>query len=204
MALCGVLLAAGSATRFGGHKLLAPLMGGTPVAVAAAMNMVAALTQVVAVVRPGDERLAELLRQCGAEVLFCRDAHRGMGHSLACAINATPAATGWVVGLADMPAIRPQTIAAIAGEVASGAAIAAPCYRQKRGHPVAFAAQWRAQLQALSGDQGARSVIERQRHQLVLIECDDEGVLLDIDCPADLKGVSGFSSRDNHNDEQGR
>ncbi len=202
--LCGVLLAAGSGRRFGSHKLLAPLADGRPLAVAAASNMVAALTRVVAVVRWGDEALAAQLRGSGAEVIFCPDAARGMGHSLACAVAACQQAGGWVVALADMPAIRPDTIAAVAKMVASGAAIAAPCYRQQRGHPVAFATQWRKDLLALRGDQGARRIIERQRSRLVMVECDDPGVVLDIDLPADLDRYLAAQQKNNLNDEQGR
>ncbi|HGX92297.1 MAG TPA: nucleotidyltransferase family protein [Candidatus Tenderia sp.] len=184
--LSGILLAAGRGRRFGGDKLLAPLDDGTPVAVKAAENMISALARVVAVVRPADSILAALLRQAGAEVIVCPDASQGMGHSLASAVQVSQGAGGWLVGLADMPFIHPNTLRAVAKEVASGATIAAPCYLQKRGHPVAFAACWQAELLALSGDQGARGLIERQRDKLVLVQCDDAGVLLDIDLPADL------------------
>ena len=56
--IVGILLAAGSASRFGGGKLLATLPDGTAVGVAALRNLLAAVDAVIAVVRPGDDVLA--------------------------------------------------------------------------------------------------------------------------------------------------
>ena len=104
--IVGILLAAGSASRFGGDKLLAPLEDGTPLGVRALINLAACVDRVVAVVRPGDQALARALSGQGAEVTFCTYAALGMGQSLAWAIRATPLAKVWVVALADMPGIR--------------------------------------------------------------------------------------------------
>lgn len=51
--IVGILLAGGSARRFGADKLLHPLPDGVPIAVAAARNLAAALPRVVAVDDPG-------------------------------------------------------------------------------------------------------------------------------------------------------
>ena len=87
---------------------------------------------------------------------------------------------------ADMPRIKPETIDKVAAAVASGALLAAPVYRGERGHPVAFAGALRDELLVLSGDSGARAVLERHRDDMQLIDCDDPGVLLDVDARADL------------------
>ena len=60
--ITGILLAAGSARRFGSNKLLHPLLTGVPIAVTAARNLVAVLPRSIAVVRPGADELAALLR----------------------------------------------------------------------------------------------------------------------------------------------
>jgi molybdenum cofactor cytidylyltransferase len=52
---------------------------------------------------------------------------------------------------------------------------------------VGFATGLRDELLALDGDQGARSLIERHPDALRLIECEDAGVLYDIDRKTDIQ-----------------
>ena len=186
MNICGILLAAGASTRFGSDKLLYPLGDGRPVAVTALAHLRAAIPQVIAVVRPGVPALESSLRAAGATVILCDHADEGMGTSLASAVSASGAACGWVVALADMPYIRPQTIESIAASLAAGAAIVAPAYHGERGHPVGLSSQYRAQLVALRGDEGARSILRLNQGSVMLIDVDDPGVCRDIDTPADL------------------
>ena len=184
--ICGILLAAGASKRFGSDKLLHRLPGGTPVAAAALANLRAALPHVIAVVRPGAAALENLLSEAGATVIQCVNAEEGMGASLAAAVSASGDASGWVIALADMPYIRPQTIEQVAAALAAGADIVAPAYRGERGHPVGLSARFRAQLEALHGDEGARALLKQNASLIELIEVDDPGVCRDIDTPADL------------------
>lgn len=185
--IVGILLAAGAGTRFGGAKLVHPLDDGVAIAAHAARNLFAAeLPLVVAVVRPGDFPLGDILEQEGCDVVPCAESVRGMGHTLAHGIQSTRDVSGWIVALADMPRIKSQTIKRVASALAAGAVIAAPAYRGERGHPVGFSAQLRDELLRLSGDSGARAVLERHRDEVQLIECDDPGVLIDIDVKSDL------------------
>ena len=184
--IVAILLAAGSGSRFGGEKLLHPLADGVAIAAHAARNLLAVTPDVIAVVRWGDFPLYDMMEQEGCQVTMFRDAARGMGASLAHGVAEARAADGWLVALADMPRISPATIRSVIAALEQGAPIAAPSYQGERGHPVGFGAGLRDELLALGGDQGAKAVIERRREALQLIECDDAGVLYDIDRKADL------------------
>jgi molybdenum cofactor cytidylyltransferase len=185
----GILLAAGRGERFGGDKLLARL-GMAPeapgVGEVACRNLVAAIPNVVAVVRAGDARLAAVLATAGARVVPCADADDGMGASLACGVRATRDAGGWIIALADMPWLRVETIAAVAAAIAGGATVAAPFFHGRRGHPVGFGPACGAALAALSGDDGAKAVLAAHRDVIVRIDVDDPGTLRDIDTRQDL------------------
>ena len=186
MTITAILLAAGSGSRFGGDKLLHPLPDGTSIGVAAARNLLAAVPDVVAIVRPGDFPLADLFEQEGCYVTVCPSAARGMGASLAEGVSARRNAAGWIVALADMPSIKSATIASIVRELEAGRDLVAPVYKGQRGHPVGFGKRFGAQLMALDGDAGARDIIAVHKDDLVLIECNDPGVLADIDRREDL------------------
>jgi len=185
--IVGVLLAAGCGTRFGAHKLLHPLDDGATLAEHAARNLITALPTSVAVVRPGDTVLHEILTGQGLSIIECAQAAQGMGASIACGVAAMPNADGWVIALADMPWIRPQTIYSVAQQLRGGAGIAAPLYQRQRGHPVGFSATFKERLSALQLDTGAREIIESALESLVLTISGDEGVLLDVDVPADAQ-----------------
>lgn len=184
--IAAILLAAGAGARFGGDKLLHPLEDGVAIAAHAARNLLAATPDVIAVVRWGDFPLYDMLEQEGCQVTMFQGAERGMGASLAHGVAQARGADGWVVALADMPRIAPGTISSVIDALQRGALIAAPVRKGERGHPVGFGAALRDELLALDGDEGARAVLERHRDSVRLIECDDPGILFDVDRKSDI------------------
>jgi len=191
----GILLAAGAGSRFGGDKLLAALHGKALVQ-HAIDALRPAVTDMIAVVRPGSAQLTALLAQAGARIAVCEEAAHGMGHSLACGARLVPAGTNLLIALGDMPHIAPDTIARLIAALDAGAQIAVPCHLGRRGHPVGFAARLVPMLQRLTQDQGARSVLLAHADAVLEIPVDDPGVLADVDTAADLaRAADHFSAR---------
>jgi molybdenum cofactor cytidylyltransferase len=184
--LTGILLAAGQGTRFGSNKLLQPLADGTPMAVASARTLHTVLAHCIAVVNDAQGRVARLLAAAGLQVIANPNAPDGMGTSIACGVAASPNAGGWVIALADMPAIPVRVMQSVADGLVRGADIIAPVYSGLRGHPVGFAQRHAPVLRALHSDRGARDIIAAHRDTLELIDTQDSGVILDIDTPASL------------------
>ncbi len=190
--IAGILLAAGSARRFGAPKLLHPLHAGVPVAAVAAQALMQVLPNTLAVVKPGDHALIKVFTELGLQVVENPRADEGMGTSLAAGVNAAATSTatiradGWLIMLADMPWIQPATISALADRLESGASIVAPVCAGQRGHPVGFSSRWLQPLRNLSGDRGARDLIADNLDALELLATEDVGVLQDIDFPHDL------------------
>ena len=184
MNIVGLLLAAGSASRFGSDKLRHALPHGVPIAIQSARTLRAEVSEVIAVVRT-KEAAADFERE-GCKVAVCENANEGMGVSLACAARAAGPRDGYIVALADMPFLRPTSIAAVRHALEKGAAIAAPYFRARRGHPVGIAGRFYEQLTKLKGDEGARRVLAENETSLVKIPVGDPGVVRDIDRPEDL------------------
>jgi molybdenum cofactor cytidylyltransferase len=185
----GILLAAGRGRRFdpGGsrNKLLERLPDGDMVVAASARKLLAVVPRVIAVVPPDDGGVADALRALGCEVTVCLDADSGMAASLVHALrHSLPAAGAWLVALGDMPFVQPQTMRALSGALAGGAAIAVPTMQGRRGNPVAFGAQHLPALLALQGDQGARAILKSEPVTEVVV--DDAGIFRDIDTSGDL------------------
>lgn len=193
--MIGILLAAGFSRRFGAsNKLLQLLPDGRSIALAAAQNLIQAVPLTIAVLRPDNTQLQNLLTAIGVKVIFCSEQQQTMADSLTFAIrycsdniqddfSTSPA--GFLIALADMPYIAPSTITSLAATL-NNADIVVPTYQGQRGHPVAFAAKFRSELLALQGDEGARAILKRHAADVRLLPCNDAGILRDIDTPADL------------------
>ncbi|MDO9282221.1 MAG: nucleotidyltransferase family protein [Methylotenera sp.] len=188
--MVGIFLAAGYSRRFGAtNKLLHCLPDGTPIALAAAKHLIKAIPLTIAVIRPENKTLATLLQGAGLKVFFCSD--QEMADSLSAAVrfsaNFIESSEGFIIALADMPYINPQTITGVATKLSTGASIVVPTYLGQRGHPVGFSAKYRHELENLHGDEGARSILKRYPSEIHMLECDDAGIIADIDLPADLR-----------------
>ncbi|HWA39639.1 MAG TPA: nucleotidyltransferase family protein [Burkholderiales bacterium] len=184
--IVGLLLAAGSATRFGSDKLQHALPHGVSIAVQAARHLKSEIDVVFAVVRPGQANLIDQLEGEGCAVVVCDNAAEGMGASLACAARAAGERTGYLIALGDMPFIRRSSIAAVRDALAAGAPLAAPYFRARRGHPVGISGRFHQDLVSCKGDEGAKTLLKAHEEHLVKIPIGDPGVLRDIDRPEDL------------------
>jgi len=183
-----ILLAAGVSSRMGGpNKLLLPY-DGRPVVVASLDALrVFRWLELIAVTGSQRHLMVETLRYAGARLCHNDRFRDGMGVSLASGVAAaSPRAAGFLIALADMPALRSETVGLLRKTFSrtGDRAIVAPVHDGRRGHPVLFAGVYRGELAALEGDSGARQVIRRHGDCLVEVAVQDPGVLRDLDTPA--------------------
>jgi len=183
--ITGVLLAAGFSTRFGTNKLLHEIDDQALIAHSAAA--LSPCDRVVAVVRADDELLQTGLHTLGVDCVLNPQPERGMGYSIACAVNATSLSDGWCLLPADMPYVMSSTTSQLVAALRRGALLVAPYYQGRRGHPVAFSNHFVDALCALDGDTGARNILEQNADQLTSIATDDAGVIVDIDTVLELE-----------------
>ena len=91
-----------------------------------------------------------------------------------------PAVSAVLIALGDQPALPPEVIPRLVETFnQTGKAIVAPLYRGVQGNPVLFAAAVFPELRALTGDRGARSVVEKDPARVALVS-------FDLPMPADL------------------
>jgi molybdenum cofactor cytidylyltransferase len=192
-----IVLAAGFGARFGGGKLTAPWRDGILLD-AALTAAFAAPARTVTVVWGADPAVphaakvfAERMGQAARLTLVHATDHaEGMAATLRAGIaSLAPETSGAFVFLGDMPRVPAAVLPALADAVASGAVAAAPRFEGRRGHPVLFSAALFPQLLALTGDKGARAVLQKLGATLATVEAPDEGVLFDIDLPTDMDGA---------------
>ena len=185
-----VVLAAGSGSRFGGGKLLASWGAGVLLEGALAAAFAAPVRDVTVVIGADADAVAAAAHGFDPRVLIvhAHDYAEGMGASLRAGVASLPAdAAGAFVFLGDMPRVPTALLGPMAEAVRGGALAAAPVFRGQRGNPVLLAGDLFPQLLTLTGDAGARGVLQRLGDRLALIESPDDGVLFDVDRPSDLQ-----------------
>jgi molybdenum cofactor cytidylyltransferase len=191
MRLEAVVLAAGQGRRFGGRKLTAPWGEGVllDAALAAAFAAPVRAVTVVAGADPGVAAAARSYAQaCGEtsrlRIVEAADHAEGMAASLRAGIGSLPAdADGAFVFLGDMPRAPRAVLGPLAEALAAGALAAAPTFEGRRGHPALFARALFPKLLGLTGDAGARRILDALGRELALIQAPDDGVLFDVDVP---------------------
>jgi molybdenum cofactor cytidylyltransferase len=184
-----VVLAAGSGSRFGGGKLLAAWGAGVLLEGALAAAFAAPVRSVTVVIGADADAVAVAARSFDARtvIVHAGDYAEGMGASLRTGIASLPPDTdGAFVFLGDMPRVPTAVLRTMAEAVAAGAEAAAPVFEGRRGNPVLLSRALFPDLLALTGDAGARGVLQGLGERLALVESPDDGVLFDVDRVSDL------------------
>jgi CTP:molybdopterin cytidylyltransferase MocA len=198
----GLVLAAGSGSRFGGGKVRATLDGRPLVAHVLAAARAAGLRRLVLVLgRDAVEvlaavRVAEPGLLDGVLVAVNGAPERGLATSLRlglAAATASPAPTGVVVLLGDQPRVRAEVVEALALAAASspGEALAVvPAYADEGGPNPALLlpAGWPLAAE-LEGDRGAGPLLAAHPERVLRIPV--AGANPDVDTRADLAALEG-------------
>jgi CTP:molybdopterin cytidylyltransferase MocA len=191
-----LLLAAGRGTRFGSHKLLTLWRGRALVShcitTIVALRDQGVVAGATAVVRVGDEAVADLLRQAGFRLVLNADPGLGLAHSLRLGLGAlaglTPPPDGALLFLADQPcAPREAAEEVVRAWQLGGGAVVRPRYSaspEEPGHPVLLDRDAWGLADRLTGDQGLGLALSHA--PALVVHVDVDGANPDVDTPADL------------------
>lgn len=178
-----VILAAGYSKRFGEDKRRYELQG-TPLLRKTIEVYLQIFSPLTVVIREDDEFGSLIPSECN--LVRIPDAHHGMSRTLIAGVKATIDAPWLVIGLSDMPYIKPATLSLIKWVMDQGSyGIVRPRYQNQPGNPIAFSSAFYDTLQNLEGDQGARDFLRQESNRVHHLDVADEGVCIDIDTPVD-------------------
>lgn len=185
-----IVLAAGEGTRFGGDKVTVALRG-TPVVRHVVDRLVEAqLAPIVVIAAPGAQAVRDALAGTAAEVIENPARDEGLSASLRLGVDKlAPEVAGFVVALGDQPRIDAAVILRmVAAWRDSNAAAVVPEYTDGRGNPVLFDDTMRRHLATLTGDTGARALLERMGDRVVVVAVDSPAPR-DVDTREDLQAL---------------
>ncbi|MCZ7530901.1 MAG: nucleotidyltransferase family protein [Acidimicrobiia bacterium] len=183
-------------------KLLAPLGGRSLLSRALDAPVAAGCTPVIAVVANRSSPTAlHAADHPGVSVVENRRSAEGMATSMQAAVAAlrgldsdigSEGGTGHTVGaccfaLGDQPLIGAESYRRLSEAFVSGARLAVATYGARRGHPVLIARSLWSDLDDLSGDRGARELLERTT--VSEVACDGTGSAVDVDTMDELRAL---------------
>jgi molybdenum cofactor cytidylyltransferase len=190
-----ILPAAGASRRMGRPKMLLPFRGRPLVAAVVDALRRGGVETIILVTSPGDEELRAWAREAGLTAAVNPDPERGMLSTIREGIAALGGAAELarrgetlLVSPADLPTLRAETVATLIQRMAeTGAPLAVPVYRDRRGHPLAIAPELVPEIDTLDPRVGLKQLRDRHEAELLEIEVKDAGVVQDVDTPEEYE-----------------
>ena len=185
-----VLLAAGSSSRMRGRdKLLEDIQSEPLLRHCAKVALGAQVDRVNVVLPPDSQPRLSALRGLGVNTVECRDWQVGMSASLRAGLAAVSLdCDAVIIALADMPEITADHLDRLvaAFDPKEGREICrAVSADGTPGHPVLFGRRFFEALAGLSGDRGARDVLQEAADFLINVPTRGQGASIDLDTPED-------------------
>ncbi len=192
LALDILILAAGSASRFGSCKLLADWQG-QPL-ISASINAANVLKPEKMIIVGGvfysqlkeSPLIAAQLNSGSVELLEFCDWQLGMGHSLAFGVSQLPNNNPVLILLGDQPLISTQDLQNLySAWSAEPTKIACASFANTLGVPAIFPARLKTELLTCTGDRGAKLLLTRHANELIKVPM--PSAEYDIDTPTDFE-----------------
>lgn len=188
--IAGVVLAAGLSRRMGQAKLLMPVGGRAIVRYVVERVLAGGVDSVWVVTGPDVEPIEAALAGIDVQIAVNPVPEEGQAGSVRAGIAALPASVdAALIALGDQPLLAPSIIPALlAARRTSPKLIVAPRYRDGQGNPVLFKREIFPELLRLTGDQGARPIIQKEPARVEWVDL-DLPMPPDVDTPDDYEKI---------------
>jgi molybdenum cofactor cytidylyltransferase len=184
-----IVPAAGSASRFGGGKLLAPVDGAPLLDRTIGALLDGGIDDVVVVLPPDVSWIGvvRLLEDARVRIEINHDPSRGMFSSIQIGLQAVTSGPVAVLP-GDMPFVSPDTVQKVMDTAVRTGAIVSPRLDGRRGHPVVLPSDLRETVLTAAPEMALNQVLRPYASRFVNVEVSDKGVVRDIDVREDLPG----------------
>lgn len=197
-----VILAAGHADRMGANKLALPIGSSSVIgrvidtALCTCDKAVVVIGLHDTVTRTAVERAA---RELGAEdrvqVVQGVPYDPGMFISVQAGLRNAGVSDVVLIFPGDIPLVSRETAGAVRDAVLRGMrGIAVPVHGGRHGHPVGISGRYSAELLQMSSHATLRQFLQAHETDVELVPVDDEGMLMDLDTPAEYDAIVSCSA----------
>jgi molybdenum cofactor cytidylyltransferase len=187
--IAALVPAAGYSSRMQTFKPLLPFGEATVIERVVATLRAAGVETTRVVVGWQMDRLVPVLERCGVSWVSNPRYAEGMYTSIQSGVQSLPAGVAAFFLLpGDMPLVRSGTLVRLmAAWGASPGGILYPTFGGRRGHPPLIASGYAPEILAETLDGGLRTLLARHAAHTWHLECDDPGILMDLDTPEEYR-----------------
>lgn len=190
-----VILAAGESKRYGNENKLLEQIKNRPVISHVISAAQGSFTDETIVVTGYEHKRVSSVINSQCHIVLNEEYEQGQSTSVARGISVAQKhnADAVVILLGDMPEVTTRSVNKLVyGYDTTDYTILAAAYNGKRGNPVLFDKKYFDELRDVTGDVGGKDLI-LSNEDSALVETNSLGVLLDIDTPGEVKGITEIS-----------
>jgi len=189
--IAGIILAAGQSKRMGEQKLLLPFDNKTIIEKVVEVVVSSHIDKVYLVISQDIIPVKEKLTPQVETVLNLHPEY-GLSYSIRLGLKALEKETiGFGLFLGDKPLLTLGEINDLLEQfvgMLSNKSILVPRFDGKIGHPVFFDIKWKSNFFSITGDQGGRTIISKNKNEVFFVKGKSSGAL-DIDTYDDYQSI---------------
>ena len=180
--ISAILLAAGQSKRMNGENKLTKEIQGTPLIQHSVKNILASsIDELIVVLGHQKETIEKLIdKNKKIKFVFNKDFESGIASSIKTGLNNLSEKTeAFFICLGDMPMVNPNIYNQLIKSI-NKREIIVPTYKGQQGNPVLFAKSMKEKIINISGDVGAKKILELNKDKILNLEINDQCVTKDF------------------------
>ena len=180
--ISAILLAAGQSKRMGGENKLLKKIQGIPLIKLSVKNILLSSVDKLIIVLGYQKEIIEKTIHKNEKIkfVFNKDFESGMASSIKTGLNHLSENTeAFFICLGDMPMINFNIYNQLI-EYKNQKEILVPTYKGQQGNPVLFNKSMKKKISNITGDIGAKKILELNKDKILKLEINDKGINKDF------------------------
>jgi molybdenum cofactor cytidylyltransferase len=180
--ISAILLAAGQSKRMNGENKLTKEIQGAPLIKHSVKSILASsIDELIVVLGHQKETIEKLIdKNKKIKFVFNKDFESGIASSIKTGLNNLSEKTeAFFICLGDMPMVNPNIYNQLIKSI-NKREIIVPTYKGQQGNPVLFAKSMKEKIINISGDVGAKKILELNKDKILNLEINDQCVTKDF------------------------
>ena len=189
--ISAILLAAGQSKRMNGENKLTKEIQGIPLIKLSVKNILASSINELIVILGYQKEIIEKLIDKNVKIkfVFNKDFESGMASSIKVGLNHLSNNTeSFFICLGDMPMVNHNIYNQLIKSKDNNEIIA-PTYKGQQGNPVLFNKSMKEKIIDITGDVGAKKILELNKDKILNLEIDDQSITKGLDTQDDFNSL---------------